>query len=389
VSQDIKLQVISRGVKMKNHDVSNKEELTPVELIRLALEHKGTPRVPFSLGFGVNLPARLELMKYLGHKNIEQTNDYLLGYDDIRHLSIPYIGPPGRNLTLPSGETVDIWGVHRKPVTYAKDGVYDEISLYPLADVECMSDLDSYDWPSPDWYDYSAIPDILESINPDGKYAVMLGNGNIFETSWYMRGLEQIFMDVLIEPELIGSVFERVTTFWITYFERALSAARGKIDLAFTADDIAGQNGLLVSPEIWKEQIKPWHKKMNARLHEYGVKIIYHTDGAAYSVIDGLIDMGIDAWEAVQLDAKGMDAKAIKEAAGNRLAFHGGISVQKLLPFGSQGEVREKVAELLKIFGSGGGYIAAPSHAVQAGTPPENIVAMLETVRPDKKGENS
>jgi len=360
---------------------NNKEELTPRELVKLALDHKETPRTPFSFGFGINPPARVQLMEHLGHNSLQQTDDYLKEYEDIIHLSIPYIGPSDKNCTNPDGETTDIWGVKRKPVPYGKGGTYHEISYYPMAKIESVSELDSFEWPNPDWYDYAAIPDVLKEINPGGKYAVRLGNGNMFETTWYMRGLEQIMVDLIDDPELLHEIFKRVTDFHITYFERALNTARGEIDIAFTADDIAGQNGMLLSPEIWKTQIKPWHKKLNARLHEFEVKILYHTDGAAHSVLEDLIDMDIDAWEAVQLDAKGMDADDIKKRAGDKLAFHGGISVQQLLPFGTPDEVRKEVGRLVNVLGKGGGYIAAPSHAVQAGTPPENIVAMLETVR--------
>jgi len=367
---------------MKSNSYSFKEEFTSRELVKHAFEFKETPRIPFSFGFGINVPAKIKLMDHLGHDNMQQTDDYLRGFDDIRHVWIPYIGPSDRNLSLPNGEIVDIWGVRRAPVTYTENGVYNEICHYPMAEIKNISELDSFYWPSPDWFDYDALPDILKQVNPEGKYAVRFGNGNVFETSWYMRGLEQAMVDFIDDPELVYAIYERVTNFYITYFERALNAAQGKIDIAFTADDIAGQTGLMFSPKIWKEQLKPWHQKLNKKLHEYDVKIMYHTDGAAHSVIEDMIDMGIDVWEAVQMDADGMDAKEMKKAAGTGLAFHGGISVQQLLPFGSPDDVKAEVTELINVLGKGGGYVAAPSHAVQAGTPPENIVAMLETVRP-------
>ena len=359
-----------------------KQDYTPRELVIAAFEHRETPRTPFSMGFGVNPPARRRLMERLGHRDIKQTDDFLLGFDDVRHLTVPYIGPPERNRVTPDGLIVDRWGVVRKPQVYTRDGagVYDEICHYPLADARSAADLDAYEWPSPDWYDYESIPGLLRQINPERKYAVRLGNGNIFETTWYMRGFEQTIMDLLLEPELIALIFERVAAFSEAFFERALAAAGGGVDIAFTADDIAGQNGMLFSPDVWRAQIKPWHKHMNALLHEFGAKILYHTDGAAHSVIDDMIDMGVDCWEAVQTDARGMDPAALKRAAGDRLAFHGGISVQQLLPFGTPDEVRSEVSALIKVLGKGGGYIAAPSHAIQAGTPPENILAMLEAV---------
>ena len=358
-------------------------DATPREIVMTALAHKEPPRVPFSLGFGVNLPAKTRLMEYLGYKNLSQTDDFLSRFDDIRRPGLPYIGPAAKNRTSPDGLVTDIWGVVRAPVRYTENGIYNEICHYPLAGARDTADLDAYEWPNPDWYDYSALPDMLRDINPDRKYAIMLGNGNIFETTWYMRGFEQTLLDLVLEPDFIENIFARVTAFYIEYFDRALAAARGAIDLVFTADDIAGQNGMLMSPEVWRRCIKPYHKRLNARLREHGVKILYHTDGAAHSVMEDLIDMGIDGWEALQLDARGMDAEKLKTDARGRLAFHGGISVQQLLPYARSEEVSAEVARLIRRLGRGGGYIAAPSHAVQAGTPPENIIAMLKTARPD------
>lgn len=358
-----------------------RETMTSRERVLLAFDHVETGRPPFSLGFGVNRPARLALMEHLGHRSLAQTDAYLASFDDIRAIHIPYIGPPGRCVSLPGGGSVDIWGVERRPVAYAAGGTYDEIARYPLQGAETAADLEAYEWPDPDWYDYGAIPAILKSVNPNGEYAVRLGNGNILESGWYLRGFERMFVDLAAEPDFAREILRRVAAFFIEYFDRALTAAKGGVDIAFTADDIAGQEGLLMSPAMWEAQIKPWHKLLNARLHGHGVKVLYHTDGAAQDAVEGMIDMGIDAWEALQLDAKGMDAAALKRQYGDRLCFHGGIGVQKLLPFGTPEQVREETYALMRTLGKNGGYIAAPAHAVQAGTPPANIVAMLETSR--------
>ena len=118
---------------------------------------------------------------------------------------------------------------------------------------------------------------------------------------------------------------------------------------------------------------------MNKALKEFGVKIMYHTDGSVMEAVPGLIDMGIDILEALQFSADGMDPKVLKEKYGDRLCFHGGISVQTTLPFGTVEDVKQEVIERIEVLGKGGGYILAPSHAIQAGTPPENIIAMYET----------
>ncbi|RPJ49656.1 MAG: hypothetical protein EHM21_06570 [Chloroflexi bacterium] len=158
-----------------------------------------------------------------------------------------------------------------------------------------------------------------------------------------------------------------------------LEVADGRVDLAFTADDIGGQNGLLTSLKTWEIFIKPFHQRLNKAIHEFGVKAIYHTDGSVMKAVPGLIDMGIDVLQALQFSAKGMDPRVLKEIYGDRLCFEGGVSVQTTLPFGTLEEVRAETQMLIQVLGKNGGYILGPSHAIKAGTPPANIAAMFET----------
>ena len=223
------------------------------------------------------------------------------------------------------------------------------------------------------------LDDCIRRAQQDGEHCLMIHNGNIFETSWYMRGFEQMFVDFVDDPELVHALFERVTDFYCAHFSRLLEVADGRVDLAFTADDIGGQNGLLVSLGTWERFIKPYHQRLNQVIHEFGVKVIYHTDGSVMKAVPGLIDMGIDVLQALQFSARGMDPAALKALAGDRLCFEGGVSVQTTLPFGTPEDVRQEVETLIAILGKGGGYILGPSHAIQAGTPPENILAMFET----------
>jgi uroporphyrinogen decarboxylase len=130
---------------------------------------------------------------------------------------------------------------------------------------------------------------------------------------------------------------------------------------------------------MWEEHIKPYHVRLNAAIHEFGVKVIYHTDGSVMEAVPGLIDMGIDVQQALQFDAEGMDPVALKDGYGDRLCFEGGISVQHTLPWGTPEDVEREVRERIAVLGRGGGYICGPSHNIQAGTPPENIVALFDT----------
>jgi len=352
--------------------VPRKEVLSSRERVRLALEHQETDRIPIAMVCaGINPPAYQELENYLQRERGISVASYLNPLIDIRGVGPEYVGPRFGN-----GE--DMWGVRRKPVSYGS-GSYSEIDFYPLADAENMDDLKKHRWPSTEWFDYSVLPERIAAAQAKGEYCLMVANGNIFETSWYMRGFEPMFMDFVLNPELAHGIMERVADFYIEHFKKMLSAAQGGVDLAFTADDIGCQRGLLMSLKMWEELIKPYHIRLNKAIHEFGVKVIYHTDGSIMEAVDGLIDMGIDILQALQFSADGMDPVKLKQKYGDRLCFEGGVSVQTTLPFGSPEDVRREVEELITVLGKNGGYILGPSHAIQAGTPPENIVALFDT----------
>jgi uroporphyrinogen decarboxylase len=346
--------------------------MTSRERVLTALDHKTTDRVPLAMVCsGINPPAKAELDKFLKKERGISVDEYLRPLIDITGIGPEYIGPSLE-------ERTDIWGVCRAPVSYGS-GAYDEIEYYPLAGVGDVTELDAYPWPDPDMFEYSGIPAAVDRERAGADRCLMVANGNIFESSWYMRGFERFFFDLVDNPELAEGIMDRVLAFYLEYFDRILTAGRGEIDLVFTADDLGGQQGLLMSREMWEHFIKPRHRKLNALIHSHGAKVIYHSDGAVLEVVDGLMDAGIDILQALQLDAAGMDAEVLKRRFGETLCFEGGVSVQQVLPFGTADEVREEVRRLIRILGRDGGYILGPSHAIQAGTPPENILAMFDT----------
>ncbi len=342
------------------------------ERVALALDHCETDRVPIAMVCsGINPPAAAELEAYLGRHRGLTTAEYLAPLIDIAAVGPAYVGP-----ALPSG--CDMWGVRRAPVSYGA-GQYSEIVHYPLANARTVDDIRAHTWPTVDWFDYSVLPDAIAQTRAERDCCLMAANGNVFESSWYMRGFQQMMMDLFLNPDLAHAITERVASFFIAHFERLLTAAKGEIDLVFTADDIGGQEGLLLSLPTWEQFIRPHHVRLNKVIHEHGAKVIYHSDGAVMEAVPGLIDMGIDVLQALQFDCKGMDDEALKRNYGDRLCFQGGISVQSTLPFGTPEDVAGEVRRRIDVLGRGGGYILGPSHAIQAGTPPQNIVAMFDT----------
>jgi len=348
--------------------------LTHRERVRLALQHRETDRIPIAMVCsGVNPPARRALEAHLQIERGLTVEAYLRPLVDIISVAPAYVGPP-----LPTG--TDMWGVRRRPVSYG-DGSYDEIDHYPLAEAS-LDDLADYPWPRPEWFDYDSLTERIAAANAgsdSGEYCLMIANGNLFETSWYMRGFAQLLEDFALDPEFAHALLDRVADFWMAHFHRLLAAADGAVDLAFTADDLGGQEGLLMSRSMWEEFIAPRHRRLNQVIHEGGAAVIYHTDGAVMEVVDGLVEVGIDVLQALQFSAAGMDPVRLKAEFGDRLCFEGGVSVQTTLPFGTPEEVASEVRERIDVLGSGGGYILGPSHAIQAGTPPQNIAALFDT----------
>jgi uroporphyrinogen decarboxylase len=348
------------------------ETLSGRERVRLALEHRTTDRIPIGMVCaGINPPAAAALDEHLRRERGTSLDQYLQAAVDIVSVDPPYIGP-----RLPAG--TDIWGVRRRGVSYGS-GSYDEIEHYPLAAAGSPAELGAHSWPDPAWFDYAAMPYLIQAARDAGDKCLMVWNGNIFETSWYMRGFEQMLMDVMTEEEMVLTIMERVTAFYVQYFTGILTAAPGAVDLVFTADDIGDQRGLLMPLDRWERLLKPFHARLNAVIHELGAKVIYHTDGSIMDAVDGLVDMGIDVLQALQFSADNMDPGRLKGGWGKTLCFEGGVSVQTTLPFGSPDDVRREVEERINVLGRDGGYVLGPSHYIQAGTPPANIAAMFDT----------
>jgi uroporphyrinogen decarboxylase len=348
-----------------------KERLTGRERVLLALQHRTTDRVPIGMVCaGINAPALNALEEWLARTRGVGVEEYLTPLVDIVEVAPAYKGP-----ALAAG--ADIWGVTRRDISYGS-GSYNEIIRYPLAGDITPRALAEHTWPQVSWFDYDRLPAAAAAARAHGDPCLMVTNGNIFETAWYMRGFEQMLMDVMTDPELVHALLSRVTNFYVEHFSRILEAAPG-IELVFTADDIGDQRGLLMPLDRWQALLRPYHRRLNDAIHERGARVIYHTDGSVMDAVEGLVGMGIDVLQALQFSADNMDPAELKDRFGDRLCFEGGVSVQTTLPFGTAEDVRREVQERIRVLGRDGGYILGPSHWIQAGTPPENIAALFDT----------
>lgn len=347
--------------------------LNPRERVLLALSHRETDRVP--VDFMATGEAWSRLMDHLRQESREEVLRHL-GID-VRHPRQRYVGPPLRRHE--DGSWTDAWGVRRRAVPHDK-GAYEEIIEHPLASVKDASELSVFPWPKPEWWDANTLVEEIKALDAHASYAVALEEfgdpGGIFEIAWYLRGMEQFFIDMVTQPEIPHEIMRRVTQFFLGMLERVMVSAGERIDIIWTSDDIAHQHGILMSIKTWRELIAPHHEGLNRRIHELGAKVMYHCCGSVRPFIPGLIDIGVDVLDVLQFSACDMDPAEIKASFGNQLCFHGGMDVQTTLPHGSAVEVFEAVRDRVEVLGRGGGYILAPTHNIQVDTRPENIITM-------------
>jgi uroporphyrinogen decarboxylase len=258
---------------------------------------------------------------------------------------------------------------------------YMDISHNPLANAT-LKDIAEYPFPKGD--DPARFADIRRAalaIRNETPYAVVSGiSGVVYETCWYLRGLERWFMDMVEQPEFCEALIEQTLKYWLDWFRLFLDEVGDLVDVIMVGDDLAGQTGPLFRPEFYRRVVKPRQKRLVQYIHSRTqAKVWYHTCGACQTYIPDLIDNGVQILNPVQISASGMDPAVIKEKFGKEIVFWGGaIDSQRVLPQAAPEEIRRQVGENLKAFKPGGGYVFNNVHNIQAGVPAKNIVALYD-----------
>lgn len=325
----------------------------------------------------------LELMRaHLGVPASDNTlNDVLDVLDsDIRWVAAPFIGPEERSTGTLAGVGTDFWGVGHSKISNPSNTYY-EFSYHPLAEADCVADIENYDWPELDWWDYDALPDQIARANATDRRAILLFAGGCFETPWYLRGLEQFLIDLHTQPEIAEAICRRVFDYYMARTMRALDVVGDRVDMILSGGDIGEQQRMLIDPEVWRQRIKPFTGPLISTFKQRGYMTIYHTDGSVLPVIDDFIELGLDFLDPVQVSARGMRPDQLHARFGDRLSFHGGIDEQELLPVATADEVYDVTTRTIDVLGHRGGYVASPTHCVQGDTPPENVVAIFDAAK--------
>jgi uroporphyrinogen decarboxylase len=234
--------------------------------------------------------------------------------------------------------------------------------------------LDDYTFPDP--HDTRFFADIEARIAaaPDlyRRYAIGF---SLFERAWTLRGMENLMMDFIEEPDFVHALLQRIADYNIAQVEKALTY---DIDCVYFGDDWGQQHGLVMGPRLWREFIHPQLQRMYAVVKKAGKRVFIHSCGDVDELFDELIGIGVDCFNPFQPEV--MDVHALLRQYRGRLCFNGGLSTQRTLPYGSVADVRRETEQLLAA-GAAGGYIFAPAHAVEGDVPLENMLAFIEILQ--------
>ena len=330
--------------------------MTKREVVRTVLLHDRPPYVPWSCGFTIE--ARQKLIEHFGCENLEQAlqNHILtLGSD------IGFFEDIGPDLVR------DVFGVVwdrsiDKDIGNVRGVVLDE----PV--------LSDYEFPDP--LDSRFFEDIPEKIERYGdRFRVYSMGFSLYERAWTLRGMENLLMDMVMHPDFVHELLNRIVDYNIAQIREALTY---DIDGIYFGDDWGQQHGLIMGPRSWHEFFFPALKRMYGEVRRADRFVLAHSCGDVDELFDDLIEIGLCCFNPFQPEV--MDVFDLLQRYRGRLAFHGGLSTQRTLPYGTAGDVKNETRRLLDA-GNRGGYIFAPAHDVEGDVPLENMLAFVDTVQ--------
>lgn len=338
--------------------------MTSKERVQKALRRETVDRVPVFMWFQPSTAQRLAHALDIPTAQLAE----VLG-DDVRQTWVSNNYAMEGIVHEHDGEShTDDWGI-----TWKKEGEFNQIVNSPLANAGRTACL-AYEHP---WQQVDTLLALMEPvIAQSNRYYIGCDvSPCVFEMYARIRGLEAAALDLAMDTDLAMTMLSRCADFAVSLSEKA--CARFPLDWLWLGDDVAGQQALIMSPDMWRNLIKPQLKRIADVGKAFGLPVAYHCCGALKPIIPDLIEIGIDILNPVQCNCPGMNPADLKKEFGNRLSFMGGVDTQGLLPNGTPDEVYRATVMLIESMTcDGGGYILAASHAVPPETTDENIFAM-------------
>ncbi len=333
------------------------------EIVLAQIQHRETCPVPYTLPFEGDVAERLDA--YYGGS---QWRKRLTRYVDITMI----VDGDKKGIVEGKGSQRDpygsIWRTDQRAFRLERPALPEPT-------------LAGYRWPAPDvFFGDAACVAGAKQFCRDRQGQTFLGvwlGWGLFETSWGLRGFENVMMDVATETYFYEALLERIMEQYLVFID-FICTTLPEIDAIFLGDDWGDQRGVIIGPERWRALFKRRYARIYEAIHARGKLVISHSCGSVADILPDLIDIGLDVLESVQPEAQGMNPYELKKRWGDKIAFWGGLGSQSMIPFGTPLQLCDEIQHLRTEMSRGGGYILAPSKALQPGTPTENAAAILE-----------
>ena len=366
------------------------------ERLLAALNHKTPDRVPIDLGgtptSTISISANESLNSHLGIQSeirvmspiflTAYPNDEIVRRFGVDVKMVTANAPANFKLQIsPSGRIVDEWGiVYQKHEEAQTHFVVENES--PLHRVSSRDEIEKYPWPDPaDPSRYRGLKEVAKGYREEGFGVVVNTPIMVMTVTQWLRGLEQFMFDTALNPSLLEYLMDKVLEILLEMTRLLLEEVNPYTDVLVIGDDLSHQGGLMYSPEMYRKLFKPRHRAIVQFLKKHGgeAKILYHCCEAAKQLLSELVDIGIDAYNPVQVSAAGMnDTRKLKKTFGKDLTFWGGIDTQRVMPFGKPEDVRKEVKRRIEDLGPDGGFVLGTVHNLRPEVTPENICALFE-----------
>ena len=380
--------------------------MTSLERVVTALEHREPDRIPLDLDgscvTGISKITYEALREHFGlpkteiriHDKVFQTayvDDDMADFLKVDVQSITPLDPQPNEISEPDhieGDYTVYTNVHgfkmRMPL---QNGHYYDNTNHPLAEAEEISDLDNYSWFDyrKDPLMYSHMKELGRKIAIDNKRASTInypGSG-IFENACNLLGYEEFYTRLITDKPFVHALMQRCMEQKMGFWERCLEEVGENALVCSENDDLGTQRSPFFSKELYKEMIFPYHKEFYSYIKQKAkgkVYVMMHSCGAIKELIPLLIEAGVDILNPIQVNAEGMDTKELKKEFGKDITFWGGgIDTQKVLPYGTEQDVRDEVKRRIDDLAPGGGFVFTQVHNIVSNVPLKNVIAMYET----------
>ena len=280
---------------------------------------------------------------------------------------------------IPGMNVNPLYGIRTRWIEHESGGYWDFCD-FPLKDA-AYDAIEKYPLPSPDDFDYASVPAACEKY---GDYAVFTGGAglaDVINSAGRFRSMEQVLIDLITDDPAGLLLIKRKTDLDLEMTARTLEASHGMINFLWMGEDLGTQTAPMISLELYRKHIRPIQKRFVDLAKSFNIPVMIHTCGSSSWAYEDFIEMGIDAVDTLQPEAKNMSPEYLKEKFGGRLAFHGCISTAGPLAYGTPDDVTDYCRRTLEIMMPGGGYCFAPTHQIQDNSPAENLLAMYRAAQ--------